>query len=144
MAKARQGGVTIDGKLVPGLVLRGFAARDPELLKSVYHPPGTNADVVITLGLAGRPILVPMLLYHSSWSKKSDCTDFLRELEQQKAKGGEHSVVIRTAENDEKFSACVFEGFEIGPGGVIYDYGGMLGDCWFCEGLLKFYQTKAV
>lgn len=130
---------------IPGLVLQGFNPEDPALGMSAFHPPGTSANVIITLGLQPRRIVVPMLLVSSNWSSYDRVESFLRSLEALKHEGREQDLRVPVLNSVLTYEKCYFDGFKKNPKpGIIQDVGalsGSLANRWFVEGVAVFVQA---
>lgn len=135
--------------VIPGRVLRGFIPEDPELAKSIFHPPSTSANVVITLGLHVRRIILPMVLFSSNWNSYQRVYEFLRNLEVVKSYGREQDLKVPILTHTVTFERCFFDGFKEDPRvGILEDVAGTLPGSsayrWFTEGVAVFVQAVVV
>ena len=137
--------LTFGGATIPGFVLQGFDPEDPALGISAFHPPGTGANVIITLGLHPRRIVVPMLLVASNFNSYDRVDQFLRSLYELKHEGREQELKVPILGKIMKFEHCYFDGFKKHPRpGIIQDVGtlpGSLRHRWFVEGVATFVQA---
>jgi hypothetical protein len=135
--------VTFLEELIPGDVLRGFRAVDPEPVIAPWHAPGLLGEIHIFNGMKGRPIIVPMLVHHEAFGSYDDCAQFLRKLEARKAEGEIGPLSVDFSAGNESFDDCRFMGYELSPNGILPTSGTLEGD-YFFEAVFLWYQLRAV
>lgn len=135
--------VTFVGKEIPGDVLRGFRAMDPEPVIAPWHAPGLLGEIHIFNGMKGRMIVVPMLVQHESFGSYDDCAKFLRDLERAKSEGEIGTLAVDFAAGNESFDDCRFAGYELDQNGILPTSGTLVGSYFFMATFV-WYQLRAI
>lgn len=134
----------------PGTTLRGFEPQDAELVRSSFHVPGTSLNVVITLGLGQRMIVVRHLLHDATWTSVDRLKSFLASLDALKARGQQGTLRVPCGESVLQYDRCFFDGFKVDPErSFLPDFAGTLDltkppGRWFADGVAVFVQAQVV
>jgi hypothetical protein len=131
-------GMTLGNTIIKGTVLKGFAAHSPEERLAPQEFPGIDGVGEISLGLRGRPILVPMCLHPYTLSELNTLERSLIEL---RRTGQEFEVVIQTALQLYGYGNCKLRGVEP-RSDVLPDVAGTVGGGVFVHWDFLLYQLK--
>jgi hypothetical protein len=131
-------GMNLGSTIIKGTVLKGFVAHSPEERLAPQEFPGIDGVGEISLGLRGRPILVPMCLHPYSLSELTTLEGALLEL---RRTGQEFTAIVQTALRTISYPNCKLRGVEP-RSDMVPDVAGTVGGGVFVHWDFLLYQLK--
>jgi hypothetical protein len=131
-------GMSLGNLIIKGTVLKGFDDQSPEERVALQEFPGIDGVGEISLGLRGRPIIVPMCLHPYTLSELNALRGSLLELQRT---GQEFAAAVQNALQTFGYPHCKLRAV-VKRSDVLPDVAGTVGGGVFVHWDFLLYQLK--